>query len=95
MRPRGATPGGQRRTQADAGRSARIAGTLAVSGKHRPFGWKISLTERAVVHVTGQLYPSVHTVKTHIRHVYTKLGAHGRREAIERARAHGLLRATS
>jgi LuxR family transcriptional regulator, maltose regulon positive regulatory protein len=52
------------------------------------------LTERAVVHVTGQLYLSVHTVKTHIRHVYTKLGAHGR-EAIERARAHGLLRATS
>jgi len=42
------------------------------------------LTERAVVHVTGQLYLSVHTVKTHIRHVYTKLGAHGRREAVER-----------
>jgi LuxR family transcriptional regulator, maltose regulon positive regulatory protein len=53
------------------------------------------LTERAVVHVTGQLYLSVHTVKTHIRHVYTKLGAHGRREAVEKARAHGLLRATS
>jgi len=53
------------------------------------------LTERAVVHVTGQLYPSVHTVKTHIRHVYTKLGAHGRREAVEKARAHGLLPATS
>jgi LuxR family transcriptional regulator, maltose regulon positive regulatory protein len=45
--------------------------------------------------IADQLYLSVHTVKTHIRHVYTKLGAHGRREAVERARAHGLLPATS
>ena len=41
--------------------------------------------------IAGQLYLSVHTVKTHIRHVYDKLGAHGRREAVETARAHGLL----
>ena len=38
--------------------------------------------------IGGQLYLSVHTVKTHMRHVYNKLGVHGRREAVERARAH-------
>jgi LuxR family maltose regulon positive regulatory protein len=33
----------------------------------------------------------VHTVNTHIRHLYTKLGAHRRGEAVERARGLGLL----
>jgi LuxR family transcriptional regulator, maltose regulon positive regulatory protein len=45
--------------------------------------------------IAGQLYLSVHTVKTHMRHVYNKLGAHGRGEAVETARAHGLLPAPS
>ena len=31
------------------------------------------------------------TVKTHIHHVYAKLGVHRRAEAVERARALGLL----
>ena len=34
---------------------------------------------------------SVHTVRTHIRHLFAKLGAHGRTEAVARARALGLL----
>ena len=34
---------------------------------------------------------SVHTVTTHMRHLYAKLGVHRRREAVERARALGLL----
>jgi LuxR family transcriptional regulator, maltose regulon positive regulatory protein len=37
------------------------------------------------------LYLSVNTVKTHMRHVYDKLGAHRRHEAVEQARALGLL----
>ena len=41
--------------------------------------------------IADQLYLSVNTVKTHVRHVYDKLGAHRRHEAVEQARALGLL----
>jgi LuxR family transcriptional regulator, maltose regulon positive regulatory protein len=41
--------------------------------------------------IAGELYLSVHTVKTHIRHLYTKLDVHARGEAVQRARALGLL----
>ena len=34
---------------------------------------------------------SVNTVRTHMRHLYDKLGAHRRLEAIDRARTLGLL----
>jgi len=33
----------------------------------------------------------VTTVRTHIRHLFAKLGVHGRTEAVARARALGLL----
>ena len=41
--------------------------------------------------IAKELYLSVHTVKTHMRHVYTKLDAHRRTQAIERAASLGLL----
>jgi LuxR family transcriptional regulator, maltose regulon positive regulatory protein len=41
--------------------------------------------------IAAELYLSTSTVKTHMRHVYDKLGAHRRSEAVERARALGLL----
>ncbi|MFY9863017.1 MAG: LuxR C-terminal-related transcriptional regulator [Trebonia sp.] len=41
--------------------------------------------------IARELYVSVNTVRTHMRHVYDKLGAHRRLEAINRARALGLL----
>jgi LuxR family transcriptional regulator, maltose regulon positive regulatory protein len=41
--------------------------------------------------IADELYLSVHTIKTHIRHLYTKLDVHGRGEAVQRARALGLL----
>jgi LuxR family maltose regulon positive regulatory protein len=41
--------------------------------------------------IAAELYLSTNTVKTHQRHLYQKLGASSRTEAIERARALGLL----
>jgi LuxR family maltose regulon positive regulatory protein len=41
--------------------------------------------------IADELYLSWNTVRTHMRHLYTKLGAHRRLEAVERARALGLL----
>jgi DNA-binding CsgD family transcriptional regulator len=45
--------------------------------------------------IAGELYLSVHTIKTHQRHLYQKLGARGRSQAVERARALGLLAPSS
>ena len=41
--------------------------------------------------IARQLHLSVHTVTTHMRHLYAKLGVHRRREAVNRARDLGLL----
>ena len=41
--------------------------------------------------IADQLYLSVNTVRTHMRHIYGKLGAHRRHEAVELARGLGLL----
>ena len=41
--------------------------------------------------IASQLYLSVNTVRTHMRHLYDKLSAHHRSEAVEQARALGLL----
>ena len=41
--------------------------------------------------IAGEVFLSTSTVKTHMRHIYEKLGAHKRTEAVERARELGLL----
>ena len=48
-------------------------------------------TNLPVAQIAGELYVSRHTVRTHIRHLYAKLGTHTRAEAVARARALGLL----
>jgi LuxR family maltose regulon positive regulatory protein len=48
-------------------------------------------TSLSVVEIAEQLYLSANTVRTHMRHLYAKLGVHRRHEAVERARALGLL----
>ena len=45
--------------------------------------------------IAGELYVSVSTVKTHMSHLYAKLGSHRRADAVDRARALGLLMPTS
>ena len=76
-------------------------GGSAALGQGRILGEPLSKSEARLLrylptNLTGpeiarELYLSANTVKTHLRRVYEKLGVHSRREAVERARALGLL----
>jgi LuxR family transcriptional regulator, maltose regulon positive regulatory protein len=48
-------------------------------------------TNLSAPEIAKELYVSANTVKTHMHHLYAKLGTHRRGEAVERARALGLL----
>jgi len=48
-------------------------------------------TNLSTPEIARELSLSVHTVRTHVRHLFAKLGAHHRTEAVASARALGLL----
>jgi LuxR family maltose regulon positive regulatory protein len=48
-------------------------------------------TNLSAPQIASELYVSHNTVRTHMRHLYAKLGTHRRYETVERARALGLL----
>jgi LuxR family transcriptional regulator, maltose regulon positive regulatory protein len=48
-------------------------------------------TNLSAPEIARELSLSVHTVRTHVRHLFAKLGTHSRTEAVARARALGLL----
>jgi LuxR family transcriptional regulator, maltose regulon positive regulatory protein len=48
-------------------------------------------TNLSTPEIANEMYVSPNTVKTHIRHLYAKLGTHRRGETVARARALGLL----
>ena len=52
-------------------------------------------TNLSAPEIANELYLSVSTIKTHIQHIYGKLGVHSRADAVERARALGLLAPSS
>jgi len=52
-------------------------------------------TNLSMPEIARELSLSVHTVRTHVRHLFAKLGVHGRTEAVARARALGLLAPSS
>ena len=77
----------------------------AGAGQRRPTGTALAepLTEReqrilrylptmlSNAEIGAEVFVSLNTVKTHLRSIYRKLGANGRADAVEQARAHGLL----
>jgi LuxR family transcriptional regulator, maltose regulon positive regulatory protein len=76
-------------------------GDPEAAGRARRPGTSLTHGETRVLHylptnlsareIASELYLSVNTVKTHQQHLYAKLGARSRSEAVEQARALGLL----
>jgi LuxR family transcriptional regulator, maltose regulon positive regulatory protein len=52
---------------------------------------RLLATDLSKQEIGNELYVSVNTVKTHVKHLYAKLDVRARRQAVERARALGLL----
>jgi len=72
----------------------RVAATRMVTGTDVDYGSLTHLlpTNLSKQEIADELCVSVHTVKTHIHHLYNKLGVHCRRDAVVRGRTLGLVR---
>jgi LuxR family maltose regulon positive regulatory protein len=78
-----------------------IAGSGRPRGEPPPLQEELSEAELRVVRylpsnlrapdIAAELFVSPNTVRTHLRHIYTKLDTHSRGEAVDRARELGLL----
>jgi LuxR family maltose regulon positive regulatory protein len=78
-----------------------LAGRAAPGGPVAPLRDELSEAEMRVVRylpsnmtaseIASELIVSANTVRTHMRHIYTKLDAHSRSEAVARARELGLV----
>ncbi len=51
----------------------------------------VAAERRTAPEIGAELYVSLNTVKTHMRHIYAKLGVHRRTDAVDRARELGLV----
>ena len=70
--------------------AAGAAPTERLSGRERTVLQYMD-TLMSVSEISRELYVSTNTIKTHIKHIYRKLGVSRRRDAVERARALHLL----
>ena len=52
---------------------------------------RLLATDLSKREIGAELYLSVNTIKTHVKHIYAKLDTHTRRQTVERARDLGLL----
>ena len=97
LRPHGTAHATLRQTVLDV-----LAGSAPKTvGAASPLGEELSEAELRVVRylptnlrasdIAAELFVSTNTIRTHLRHIYAKLDAHGRAEAVDRARELGLL----
>ena len=78
-----------------------LSGSWTPRGEPEPLREELSEAELRVVRylpsnlkapeIAAELFVSPNTVRTHMRHIYSKLDAHSRREAVDRARELGLI----